>query len=482
MLSVALCTAMVIIVLSVMGGFLDMLTEAGRVLIGDVSVQAGLTGFPHYEELMDEIQELPEASAVAATVEGYGLVKMPSRNITPVSLIGIDGSSFDAVTDFKGTLFWRPLNDEDLDVVDPGDSRFPEPDATEAQQSRINSILESMHAAGMSLQGRDDRPGAVLGMEISRNNNRLKLNSYSVFGSPLPGHTVTISVIPVTQDGGLVAQAETRVFEVVNEFVAGRYDVDSKTIYVPFDMLQDMLKMNAKERLLEAELDENGDPVLDEFDEPIRRRVFSPARASRILVKASDGVTPEQLSTSIQAAIAKVQNRHPESRMYVEPMTWEQQIEGFIGAVKKETALVTTLFSIISLVSVFLVLAIFWTIVQQKTRDVGILRAVGASRVGIAWLFLRYGLILGIIGVLLGAVLAHAVVWNINPLHEWIGKITGQFIWDPKVYYFNELPHDVNGKSALIIMTGGVIFSILGALIPAIRAAYVDPVASLRYE
>jgi len=143
---------------------------------------------------------------------------------------------------------------------------------------------------------------------------------------------------------------------------------------------------------------------------------------------------------------------------------------------------VTTLFAIISLVSVVLVLSIFWTVVQQKTRDIGILRAVGASRAGITWLFLRYGMILGILGVILGAVLAHLIVWNINPIHEFLGEQFGMVIWDPKIYMFDEVPSVVPRTTALIVMGAGVVFAVLGALIPALRAAMIDPVSALRYE
>ena len=87
-------------------------------------------------------------------------------------------------------------------------------------------------------------------------------------------------------------------------------------------------------------------------------------------------------------------------------LTWDDRpnVAQFIGVVKKETALVLFIFGVVSLTAVFLVFAIFWSMVSEKTRDVGVLRAVGASRAGVMWLFLRYGLTLGVIGSLLGGV------------------------------------------------------------------------------
>ena len=132
--------------------------------------------------------------------------------------------------------------------------------------------------------------------------------------------------------------------------------------------------------------------------------------------------------------------------------------------------------------AVFLILAIFWAMVSEKTKDVGVLRAVGATRAGVAWLWLRYGLTLGVVGTVFGMVISYAIVWNINPIHEWLGRAFGLTLWDPKVYYFSELPRHVEPTKAVIVIVGAVVFSVIGALVPALRAASYDPVKSLRFE
>ena len=136
----------------------------------------------------------------------------------------------------------------------------------------------------------------------------------------------------------------------------------------------------------------------------------------------------------------------------------------------------------ISFVAVFLILAIFWSMVSEKTKDIGVLRSIGAGRLGVAWLWLRYGVVIGLSGALLGSALAHVVVWNINPIHEWLGRALGLVIWDPSVYYFPEIPHEVIPWKAGVVLLGGVTFSVLGALIPAVKAARMDPVRALRFE
>ncbi len=195
-----------------------------------------------------------------------------------------------------------------------------------------------------------------------------------------------------------------------------------------------------------------------------------------------------------------------------------------------------TLLSLVFLVCAGLVLAIFWAIVYEKTRDIGILRSIGASRLGISWVFLRYGLVVGVAGAILGVGLAWMVVRNINAIHAALGEppmllafvaggaaltalvgtvVTGRtgqlmpivlgslitvsltgitatillvqraggiVIWDPSVYYFTEIPSDMDVQTAIITMIGAVVFSLIGAFLPAAKAADTDPVKALRYE
>ncbi len=195
-----------------------------------------------------------------------------------------------------------------------------------------------------------------------------------------------------------------------------------------------------------------------------------------------------------------------------------------------------TLFSLVYLVCAGLVLAIFWAIVYEKTRDIGILRSIGASRFGISWIFLRYGFVIGVLGAVVGLGLGSLIVHKINTIHDamgdppvWLavtvfaiggvaaaltvarslsgrllplvlGSVTtitlagigtvilvvrhigGIEIWSPEVYYFTEIPNKVDMETAIITMIGAVLFSLLGAFVPAAKAADTDPVKALRYE
>lgn len=192
------------------------------------------------------------------------------------------------------------------------------------------------------------------------------------------------------------------------------------------------------------------------------------------------------------------------------------------------------LFSIVYLVCAGLVLSIFWAIVQEKSRDIGILRSIGASRPGVLWIFLQYGLVIGAVGGVVGVGLGWLVIRNINAIHEAIGQDAprwtwvvafglsaaalvmsgrgarqgrllpvllwlvamvalglagaglllhrGTLIWDPAVYYFSRVPDQVDWFTAALTWVGAVVFSVLGASVPAAKAADIDPVRALRYE
>ncbi len=495
MLSVALCAAMVIIVFSVMGGFQKMVLEAGRKLIGDVAIERRVTGFGHYEEMLTEIRALPEVAAATPLVETLGLLKLfggeeepidlqPENK--PVTVLGVRGNSYHEVNGFADSLIWRPYPPEEAAKFDPRDIRHPDFAIPGADAAGKERLMEGLWDLGQNLGEPGAEEGIVPGINVSPYNQWIGRGSYEVRYHWMPnGGEVTLTVLPIDDSGGIL-DAATRTLPVLNEFAVMRYDVDSAYVLVPFDMLQRMLELHERERLTDVpERDAQGNILRDEFGDPIYQRVRQPGRCTKIVVKAADGVTPDELKPLLRDVYDRFHQRYP---LDVPPATsytvrtWEDQIQHFVAQVRKETALMMTLFSIISLVSIFLVLSIFWTIVQQKTRDIGILRSLGASRPGIAWLFIRYGLVLGVVGSLLGGGLAHLIVWNINPIHEFIGRVTGTYIWSPESYYFFELPNEVSPISAAVVMGCGMLFAVVGAIIPAVRAAWVDPVTALRYE
>ena len=118
--AVALCVALVIIVVSVMTGFLDMVRSSGRTLMGDVIVAYPVNGIPHYQRLIARIEALPEAAAASPVVDGWGLLRMPypvgqRKDTKSVQFWAIEPASFARVTGYDDTLYWRPTTEDGID-------------------------------------------------------------------------------------------------------------------------------------------------------------------------------------------------------------------------------------------------------------------------------------------------------------------------------------------------------------------------------
>ena len=489
-LGVALSVAMELITWNVMGGFLTTLIQSGRGLIGDVFVTWPQTGFAHYDELRDRLEADPRVEATSPVIESYGLINLPTGRVATVQIKGIDPESYHAVTGFHDLLWWKPI-DKPLRRDDAGEDPRLNKDY-EAALSQFERGGREMRMAEPDAGEGATRAAAVLGLEVmDKRFSRDPAGWIAVDGLFTPGETVTISTLPTDGEGRPV-DVQARSFVVSNEAATGVYEVDANTVYVPLDELQDMTRMNAAERLVDTGT--RGAIVFDENGEPVRvastgETVVEPARVTHVLVRGVDGADLSELRDLLEqtyaALAADVEARGDvglPNPAFVPVLTWEEKNATFIAAVRKETALVLFIFAIVSLTSVFLVLAIFWSMVSEKTKDIGTLRAIGASSAGVAGIWLAYGAAIGVVGGLAGLAIAWGVVTRINDIHDWLGESLGLYVWDPSVYYFSEIPSGFDPTKAWIVFGAAVLSTTLGALIPAWRAATMDPVKALRFE
>lgn len=487
--AVLLCTMTVLTVWSVMGGFLDMLIGSGRTMTGDVVVAWPNSGFPHYEDLIQRLEKDPEVEAAAPMIESYGMLGLPTGRPETVQIRGVDGESFARVTGFANILWWRPIEK-------------PLPKDTEGDDLRLRKLRtlswEQVYQNGLSLSRVNPKTGeaeggAVLGIAVSGINSRrasgvfepsviFRNRSDGTFDSsydfmPVNG-TVTLTLLPL-DDSGKPTDTASRIIPVANEYHSGQFELDDKVSLVRLDVVQKMLKMDESPR------------VVDDPSSPDGFRIVgvNPAKVTHVLIRGKGDYSKlgasAPLAARVRMAYAEFAAAHPGEVPHSEDiriLTWEDLNSTMIGAVQKETSLVLFLFSMVSLVSVILVLSIFWAMISEKTRDIGILRAIGASRSGVAWVWLGYGLTIGITGSILGLAGAFAIVRNINPIHEWLGEAMGIVIWDPRIYYFTNIPSKVETSHAVIVGIGGVLSCFVGAIIPAVRAAAMHPVRALRFE
>ncbi|MBN2293127.1 MAG: ABC transporter permease [Pirellulales bacterium] len=163
-------------------------------------------------------------------------------------------------------------------------------------------------------------------------------------------------------------------------------------------------------------------------------------------------------------------------------VTWQDKQGPLLAAVQMEIVILNILLFMIIAVAGFGILATFLMIVVEKTRDIGILKSLGASRRGIMGIFLGYGLMLGAVGSGVGMALGLVFVDNLNRIADFVSWVTGQPVFDPSIYYFEKIPAIVDPLMIVWVVFGALAIAVLASVLPALRAAMLHPVEALRYE
>lgn len=503
--AVTLCVAMELIVISVMGGFLDTIRTRSRGLVGDLLMEGGMTGFPRYAEFLDEVRRWPEIRAATPMIRAYGLLRFPDTNYTkPVEVRGIYLSEYRRVnsfgdpetlfydTNYPGTTTFAPAS-QPMAGWDKSSTRplLPEPFES-AWQKRLASLPPEKRAAeaerferlptadfpgpgvfavgteeAPSMQGRA-LPGIIIGREVIA--RRRASGEYERSHRYPRGLVCQLSLMPLTRRGQISSESPPApYFRYVDDARTGVFEIDSRTAYVDLDYLQTLLSMSPQKKA-----DGSG---------------LTPPRCSAVLFKLSSGADVYEMRERIEKAWDEFVSQRSEdvddlaAMRNVTVATWEELQRDFIAAIQKEKVLTVTMFGIISIVAILLVLCIFYMIVVEKTRDIGILKAIGGSAHGVAAVFLIYGAAIGVVGAALGSWLGATFVHHINDVQDWLARMNPEWrVWSPETYSFDKIPDTVKVEEMLWIAALAVLASILGAVAPAIRAAKTWPVQALRYE
>lgn len=538
--AVTLCVAMVLVVMSVMGGWLEQVKNRARGLLGDVVVDNGNNaGFPLYQEFIDDISKWPEVVRATPVVYTAGIAQIRiTDEVTHspyVTIVGIRLNEIYDVNAFKQSLFyekWYPGTTKfdpekwpklGIDPLAPSfygkDGEYfnfvpPQPyfdawrksiaafrsaqgrplfdaDSVPGTFSRLlldcgrddlpgrwdireESALPGTTSGPVVLEpGYDDveMPGLVLGRDIVA-----RRESDGRYTRRFPkGWVVRLTMVPVAVGGQVDPKPVKLGFRYVDDSRTGVYEIDSRHVYLDFELLQKLMEMQRA-----AIVDDDGNET----------GKFSPARASQIQIKLKRGVdsfeVAKRLESRYRALAADERFELPEldrallADIKVEP--WQITQAHIIVPIEKERMLVTILFGIISMVAVALILCILYMIVLQKTRDIGILKAVGGSSGGVAVIWVGYGMFVGVVGAVAGIALGTVFVWNINRVQDFLIWAFDFRVWDMRVYSFDSIPQEVSVVDATAIGLIAVVAATIGALGAARRAALMEPVESIRHE
>ncbi|HMF17922.1 MAG TPA: ABC transporter permease [Gemmataceae bacterium] len=452
-ISVMLGVATLIVVNSVMSGFSTKLRDRLHGLLSDVVIEANsLEGFSGPAEKMAKIRSVPylneRIQAMSATMEVFAMLQFRYPNgervTRMVKLIGIDPKSRDQVGGFKEHLVYQKKNAE---------ASFAIPqDVKEKYENDHLRLIWKARAEQREVRDEEGRPppeptplrvtvpcGVIVGNLLASYREK---DPDDPAGNIITRYLLTKGqeVILTTVGGQKLAPVYDN-FVVVDYFESEMSEYDSQYVFVPLDYLQRLRAM--------------------------------PDRVSSIQIKLKNYQDAKDVVETLKMLF-------PFEGLSM--ATWEQKQGPLLHAIAIEKGILNVLLFLIIGVAGFGILAIFTMIVAEKTRDIGILKALGASNWGVLKIFVTYGLLLGVVGAWLGTLLGVSLTNNINKVENFLSRLTGSHIFDPGVYYFNQIPTDIQVWMVVGVNLGAVGIAVLFSVLPALRAALLHPVRALRYE
>jgi lipoprotein-releasing system permease protein len=212
--------------------------------------------------------------------------------------------------------------------------------------------------------------------------------------------------------------------------------------------------------------------------------VFMPLETAQILYRTGrDGVTSLEVMLPDADQVPRFRRLITEAaRATVRLVDWQRANASFFNAIQVERNVMFLILTLIIVVAAFNVISGMIMMVNDKGRDIAILRTMGATRGMVMRIFFLAGASVGVIGTLLGFVAGLALAANIETIRQWLEGLTGTELFAAEIYFLSKLPAKVEATETAAVVLMALALSFLATLYPAWRAARLDPVEALRYE
>jgi lipoprotein-releasing system permease protein len=427
--AVALSCALLIVVDSLFTGFIASLKQADVSGTRDIVLEPRLA--PKYDVLIDRIEEIPGVEKAGPSLIGGGLLRLGSGDVREAWIWGVDAKRESRGRNLRESLLRQSHQTGELSFNVPG------------HPNDIGGWV------GIGVIAEPDDQTDEYDLEAVRN----------LIGKQVVLTTSgRVRVEPDTagEEPGWEVKRKVLPFRISDIFYSGVYYKD-KRLYVPYD---DFYRL----------------AFGDEGE----------TRAANVRIRASEGTEAVLLKPAVwriwEQFASEELRREPDAISRAWIWVSERPDEQFYAELRKQMAVLLLIFGVICSVTVLLIFCIFYMIVMTKQKDIAIIKSCGAASGSAAWIFMGFGICVGVVGSAFGIVLGYIVTKNINALENWVRIVFGMKLWRSSVYMFEKIPSEVNWPAVWWIVLAAIAACVIGALIPAMVAARLQPVKILRYE
>jgi lipoprotein-releasing system permease protein len=297
-------------------------------------------------------------------------------------------------------------------------------------EGKVTELARNMKAGSLqSLKKPQDGnlPGIILGVELAKNLSVSVSDTLQVI-SPL-GTMTPMGMMP-----------KMKRFRVVGIFYSGMYEFDNTFAYISIESAQKFFDMDSRVTGIEIKIDDVY--RVKEVGKTIRQRLGFPFWTK----------------------------------------DWMEMNRNLFSALRMEKIAMFIILVLIVLVAAFNIISTLIMVVMEKTRDIAILKAMGTPPKGILRIFIIEGLVIGVVGTVLGAILGLGIALNLEKVSGFVENLFGFKFLPRDVYYIDKLPSQVNPLDVGLIAVTAVLITLLATLYPSWRASKLDPAEALRYE
>ena len=425
-LGVALGVMLPIVVISVMTGY-D--TELKSKVLGfdphiEVTVENGLVD--HWRELREEVLKTPGVLGVSPYVYGPVLAEAHNQRYAP-KIRAVEPGLEATVIDLKGIMGKGSSGKFDLD----GDKCVIGVDLARMLNVEVGDTLTLY--SPRNLDTLRDAIGSLKGKQADQD----QIDQIQSMITPVP---VTITGI----------------------FNSGRYTYDLEVVFIPLHLGQELYDMGGRVHGLSVKTDDayHADRVAARLNEQFARDAIA-----RTPHAAPGGETEAEPPPNIPHA-----------------QTWMELNAAFFGAVHTERMTMFVILFVVLIVAAFCVMNTLIVVTVQKTREIGIMKAIGADVWQIVRVFASLGIVIGLIGMVLGLGMGLGILAALNPFKRAMEHFFHVEVFAQQVYGFGSIPYDTKPWDVAVICVSMFAICSLAALALAYRAARLDPVKALRAE